>query len=293
VPGLRVLRLRVAALLVVGLTILPTASFALPAGGAAAAAVHARPTGAAVLPDAGLEVVSRPSVASWPLYPEPAVLRSFQPPAQRWSPGHRGVDLAASAGQAVLAPAPGTVTFAGVVVDRGVLTVTHPGGLRSSFEPVTSQVPVGTVVSQGAVIALVDPSVAHCAPATCLHWGVRRGDVYLDPLRMLAPPPPSVLLPLRGTGPAGVGGGLGHRRVAQTQAVRNGQGGPAAPQANLAEPVGSPVRAQAGRARPQAGQARPQAGQARPQAGQARPQAGQARPQAGQARPQVGQARAR
>lgn len=162
---------------------------AVPGASAAAAGVE---------PPSRGPVDRRPATASWPLRPEPGVLRPFDAPAQRWSPGHRGVDLAASAGQAVLAPAAGTVTFAGVVVDRGVLTLTHSGGLRSSFEPVTGQVPVGTVVAQGQPVAAVDPLVAHCAPVTCLHWGVRRGEVYLDPLGLVLPPPPSVLLPLTG-----------------------------------------------------------------------------------------------
>jgi hypothetical protein len=27
-----------------------------------------------------------------------------------------------------------------------------------------------------------------CPVAACLHWGLRRGEVYLDPLSLLAPP---------------------------------------------------------------------------------------------------------
>lgn len=142
----------------------------------------------------------------WPLSPAPAVLRAFEAPAQRWSPGHRGVDLAALPGAVVLAPAAGTVSFTGVVVDRGVLTLAHPGGLRSSFEPVTALVAAGAVVSAGQPVATVEPTARHCASTSCLHWGVRRGDVYLDPLRLLVPPPPSVLLPLEGhAGASGLG----------------------------------------------------------------------------------------
>ncbi|MGX9901778.1 hypothetical protein ACW0JT_21495 [Arthrobacter sp. SA17] len=33
---------------------------------------------------------------SWPLSPEPAVLRGFDPPDKPWLSGHRGVDLKAA-----------------------------------------------------------------------------------------------------------------------------------------------------------------------------------------------------
>ena len=35
---------------------------------------------------------------TWPLSGTPVVLRAFDPPAQRWLAGHRGVDLAAEPG---------------------------------------------------------------------------------------------------------------------------------------------------------------------------------------------------
>lgn len=144
----------------------------------------------------------------WPLADEPRVLAVFERPAHRWSPGHRGVDLAAGAGQAVLAPAGGTVTFVGRVVDRSVVAVQTPGGLRSTLEPVAAGVEVGDVVAAGDVVGTVqDPAAGrgHCAPGACLHWGVRRGSgreaVYLDPLLVLlahGSPGPPVLLPWRG-----------------------------------------------------------------------------------------------
>jgi len=137
-----------------------------------------------------------PAGWSWPLQPEPSVVRAFRAPAQRWAPGHRGVDLVAAPGQQVLAPADGTISFAGMVVDRGVLTITHPNGLRSSFEPVKALMGTGAAVVRGQPVAVLDPLLAHCAPLSCLHWGVRRGETYLDPLRLLHRPVPSVLLPL-------------------------------------------------------------------------------------------------
>lgn len=138
---------------------------------------------------------------SWPLRPAPAVAREFQPPPSRWAPGHRGVDLVASVGQQVLAPADGVVAFAGRVVDRGVLSITHATGLRTTYEPVDALVGPGAVVARGQPVARVAAAAGHCARATCLHWGARRGGVYLDPLSLLRTPEPPVLLPLAGAVP--------------------------------------------------------------------------------------------
>ncbi|WP_323096953.1 M23 family metallopeptidase [Intrasporangium sp. YIM S08009] len=132
---------------------------------------------------------------AWPLDPEPHVERGFDPPDQPWGAGHRGVDLASAVGQQVRSPESGTVTWAGVLAGRGVVVVTHPGGLRSTFEPVTATVPVGAAVARGGPVGAVTALPGHCAPATCLHWGVLRGRQYLDPLAFVGRAP-IVLLPL-------------------------------------------------------------------------------------------------
>lgn len=119
---------------------------------------------------------------SWPLAPTPEVARRFDPPDQPWLPGHRGVDLVGAVGQAVHSPTGGTVTYAGRLAGRGVVVVTHAGGLRSTFEPVSSTLGVGTAVAQGDPVGAISADAGHCAPATCLHWGVLRGRTYLDPL---------------------------------------------------------------------------------------------------------------
>ncbi|MGO1318307.1 MAG: M23 family metallopeptidase [Cellulomonadaceae bacterium] len=118
-----------------------------------------------------------------PVGPNPVVLRPFDPPPQPWLAGHRGVDLRASAG-VVLAPADGRVSFAGPVVDRGVLVLEHPDGLRSSFEAVATALTVGAAVRRGQVVAQVEPS-GHCPEHACVHWGVRAGERYLDPMTLL------------------------------------------------------------------------------------------------------------
>ena len=133
----------------------------------------------------------------WPLTGKPAVANAFDPPAKPWLAGHRGVDLAAEQGAAVLAPTSGVVTFSGVVVNRGVLTIAEPGGLRISLEPVVSELRPGDPVEKGAQIGVLQ-GPTHCdgAGAACLHWGVRRGEEYLDPLQFIMDLRPSVLLPL-------------------------------------------------------------------------------------------------
>ena len=132
---------------------------------------------------------------SWPLDPRPRVVRVFGPPEQPWLPGHRGVDLRADLHQQVVAPAAGIVTFSGVVAGRGVVVLSHAGGLRSTFEPVEGSAPVGTRLAQGGSIGVLAPEAGHCLPLTCLHWGVLRGRTYLDPLSFVRPAP-VILLPL-------------------------------------------------------------------------------------------------
>jgi murein DD-endopeptidase MepM/ murein hydrolase activator NlpD len=121
----------------------------------------------------------------WPLAGVPAVTRRFDPPAQRWLPGHRGVDLAGTPGAAVVAAGPGTVYFAGSVAGRGVVSVAHPDGLRTTYQPVTPVVSAGDPVAAGDPIGALDPGHAGCPVAACLHWGLRQGDSYLDPLALL------------------------------------------------------------------------------------------------------------
>ncbi len=132
---------------------------------------------------------------AWPVSPRPAVSRHFEAPAQKWLPGHRGVDLHAPPGTPVRAPQDGVVSFVGVVVDREVLTVDHGDGHKSSFEPVSATVRVGDRVSRGQVIAKV-AAPGHGPGGDTVHWGVRENGEYVNPLRFVADLRPSVLLPV-------------------------------------------------------------------------------------------------
>ncbi len=125
---------------------------------------------------------------AWPLAPRPAVVRPFRPPADAFGPGHRGVDLAGVPGRPVLAARGGTVAFAGVLAGRGVVSVQHPDGLRTTYEPVSPAVAAGAVVRTGDVIGRLDAGHPGCSVEACLHWGVLRARAeYVDPLVLLRP----------------------------------------------------------------------------------------------------------
>lgn len=125
----------------------------------------------------------------WPLAPRPAVVRGFDPPAHRWLPGHRGVDLAAPVHAAVIAAGAGTVRFAGSIADRGVVSVAHPDGIATTYEPVRPIVRAGQSVGLGEVLGYLDSGHRGCPRAACLHWGARRGTgvaaTYLNPLGLI------------------------------------------------------------------------------------------------------------
>lgn len=148
----------------------------------------------------------------------PRVVHPFEKPAQRWSAGHRGVDLAVPENDRhVYAPAPGKVVFSGTVVNRKVLVLAHPDGRRSTFEPMDEALPVGTTVAAGEVIGTVaapdsvggngERPYRRCTTA-CLYWGVRQGGArgdgsgktaeYINPMSLLGSKEPSILLPVPG-----------------------------------------------------------------------------------------------
>ncbi|MER5428766.1 M23 family metallopeptidase [Streptomyces sp. NPDC002588] len=137
---------------------------------------------------------------TWPVGTRPAVVRGWDPPPTPYARGHRGVDLAASPGAPVRAVAAGRVSYAGRVAGRGVVSVLLAGtDLRTTYEPVRPTVRKGAEVSPGEPIGEVEPTGSHCA-TTCLHWGLRRGEDYLNPLTLLPPwllgRGPSRLLPV-------------------------------------------------------------------------------------------------
>ncbi|MFF0862318.1 M23 family metallopeptidase [Nonomuraea sp. NPDC003560] len=124
----------------------------------------------------------------WPLDGSPRVLRRFAPPLAPWLAGHRGIDLAASADTPVLAAGSGTVRFAGPVGGRGVVTIDHPGGLRTTYLPISASVKQGEPITMGSRLGVVQAVHGHCQES-CLHWGLIQSARYLDPLLLLGHAP--------------------------------------------------------------------------------------------------------
>lgn len=147
---------------------------------------------------------------AWPVAgeggsPRPVVVHGWRPPPTPWAAGHRGVDLATRAGRPVRAAGAGRVSFAGPVAGRGVVATELSGTgdppLRTTYEPVRASVHKGERVRAGDVVGTVQPGRFHCGTA-CLHWGLLRGDRYLNPLSLLPPHMlrggPARLLPFSG-----------------------------------------------------------------------------------------------
>lgn len=148
-------------------------------------------------------------------------VRAYVAPPHEYGPGHRGVDLPAVAGQPVVAPADGTVTFAGPVAGRGVVVLEHADLTLTSLEPVVPLLAVGARVRAGRPVAELAGAPAHAGcPAGCLHWGIRVAGRYVDPWWWLGRTRPVRLLPLAGPppvslrAPPGPTGGLGPTRGA-------------------------------------------------------------------------------
>jgi len=174
--------MRVAAcLLVLGL-------IAAPAGPSQVRSGPAEPVAGAVPAGGG---IYRPPVTG-----TLRIVHPFVPPATRYGPGHRGVDLASRAGTVVVAAGSGTVTFAGSVAGRGVVVVSHPDGVRTEYEPIIPAVSAGMDVVSGQLLGVVSGVHGRCPPNACLHWGARRGSEYFDPLTLLQPLGVVRLLPL-------------------------------------------------------------------------------------------------
>jgi murein DD-endopeptidase MepM/ murein hydrolase activator NlpD len=103
------------------------------------------------------------------------VVDPFREPGCEWCPGNRGQQYGAVPGSAVRAAAAGTVSFSGVVAGTRYVVVDHViGGLRATYGGLADTgLAAGEVVAAGAL-------VGH-AGADGLHFGLRRGEHYVDP----------------------------------------------------------------------------------------------------------------
>jgi murein DD-endopeptidase MepM/ murein hydrolase activator NlpD len=85
------------------------------------------------------------------------------------------------------------VVYAGLLAGRQVVSLAHPGGLHTSYEPVQAGVRVGQLLAAGTVIGDLLAGHPGCPVAACLHWGAMWGPAaradYVDPLGLLASTP--------------------------------------------------------------------------------------------------------
>lgn len=166
-----------------------------------------------------VDVVPAPAAGLWTWPLAGPILRPFDPPDNPYGSGHRGIDIGAAVGMEVVAPAAGVVSFAGKVGGQLFLTIAHGGALLSTASWLTDVlVRNGDPVAEGQVVA--HSGWGHAAdPLPHLHFSVRLGGVYVDPLDYLAPMDVSALIRL-----APVGGALG-----RAPAAAPGSGGAVGP----------------------------------------------------------------
>lgn len=101
---------------------------------------------------------------------------------------HNGVDISASRGTQVLAPAPGLVLRAGFVPKAGYhIAIRHEGGTQTHYYHLehAPTLEVGASVERGDVIGIVGSSGWASGPH--LHWGVFiPNEGFVDPLLYIA-----------------------------------------------------------------------------------------------------------
>jgi hypothetical protein len=168
-----------------------------------------------------------------PLIPpvDAAIERRFEEPATRFGPGHRGIDYAVPPGAPVRAAAAGTVAFAGRVADTTAVTLTHAGGLATTYTSLGDVlVAEGDSVDEGRWLGTAGTS--HPGGRPGLHFGVRLNDAYVDPLDYLGALDPGGALhlaPVTATGAA---------PEPQCRPLPRVGGSPPAPNDNVAVAVG-------------------------------------------------------
>ncbi|HMI22208.1 MAG TPA: M23 family metallopeptidase, partial [Gaiellaceae bacterium] len=150
---------------------------------------------------AALVIVPTAGAWTWPVKGQ--VLQKFVLGDDPYAAGqHRGIDIGAGAGEPVLAPASGTVSFTGTVPVSGkVATINTADGYSVTLTHLGStSVRRGETVGEGAVVGTIGPTgeLEHDVPY--VHLGIRRSEDpngYVDPLLFLPAPaaPPAAPTP--------------------------------------------------------------------------------------------------
>jgi hypothetical protein len=142
-----------------------------------------------------IALIWAPGAGAWTWPADGVVLQPFSLGSNPYAGGqHRGVDIAASDGSAILAPAGGTVAFAGTVPGGGKTVTIHTAdGYSVTLVHLGSiGVPKGAVVAEGSAVGGVGPSGTPEFDQPYVHLGVRvasDAQGYVDPLGLLPPRP--------------------------------------------------------------------------------------------------------
>lgn len=114
------------------------------------------------------------------------VVRPFAP-VGRYA-GHWGIDIASPSGGSVVSVGAGTVSFSGSVAGRRSVTITHAGGVQTSYSYLASaSVSRGQQVRRGERIG----TAGQHGGVPSFHLSLRIDGVYRDPMilfRCLGPP---------------------------------------------------------------------------------------------------------
>ncbi len=126
----------------------------------------------------------------WVLPVDAEIVSDFDEPEVPYGSGHRGVDLGASDSEVVVAAGDGTVEFAGAVAGSLHVVVRHSNGWRTSYSFLSKvSVRLGTPVRAGEPLGICCDSSAHMSSISdsSLHFGLRIGDDYADPMQLFDP----------------------------------------------------------------------------------------------------------
>jgi hypothetical protein len=143
--------------------------------------------------------LARPALAhaGWPLARASSVTLGFgagyRSAEATSSSTHRGIDIAAGAGESVLTPLAGTVTFAGSVPADGggttkAVTISTSAGSLTLMPLASLDVRRGAALAEGDSVGELAESGDGSSAGEHVHVGLKRGGLYLDPLSVLAPP---------------------------------------------------------------------------------------------------------
>jgi Peptidase family M23 len=181
-----------------------------------------------------LQVGVQPALAwAWPV--DGPVLRPFVLGDDPYAGGqHRGVDIGATAGASVRAPASGTVSFAGTVPTGGktVTIQTDDGYAVTLLHLGAFSVSRAAQVREGDFIGAVGPSGEPAEAEPYVYLGIRiAGDPngYVDPLALLPGPAPvddsarPEPAPDPAPSPHSAGGGKGHAEPSSTHSASGAQ----------------------------------------------------------------------